>query len=221
MGPFYQQKYSGSTASFPCRAVAPRIVTWSLCAAFAAGRACPVLLAQDPVPPPSGSAPATQATTFANREEITTLELGKPIEREIGGGQRHKYEIAVREGQYLKVEIREKGIGVGVSVQRADEEEFQAWLPFQARQDLKPIEYVAQTSAMFRFDVYATTKAAPGRYEVRLAGLRPATDRDRALDVSDRLFRQYARLRRQGRWFEGRPLLVRVLEIREKALGPD
>jgi len=221
MGPSYQQEHSGTTASFPCRVVALRIAAWSLCAVFAVGQACPVLLAQAPVPPPSGSAPATQAITVAHREEITTLELGTPIERELAGGQRHKCQIAVSEGQYMKVEIREKGIGVGVSVQRTDEEEFQAWLPFQARQDLKPIEYVAQTSAMFRFDVYATTKAAPGRYEIRLAELRPATERDRAVDAANRLFRQYARLRDQGRWFEGRPLLVRVLEIRERVLGPD
>jgi CHAT domain-containing protein/tetratricopeptide (TPR) repeat protein len=217
----YQQEHSGTNASFPYRAVAPGTVAWSLCAAFAAGWACPLLLAQDPVPPPSGSAPATQATTVAKQEEITTLEVGKPIDRELGGGQRHKYQIVVCEGQYMKVEIREKGIGVGVSVQRADEDVFQAWLPFQARQDLKPIQYVAQTSAILRFDVYATTKAPPGRYEVRLAELRPATDKDRSVDAANKLFRQYARLRDQGRWFEGRPLLVRALEIREKVLGQD
>ena len=46
-------------------------------------------------------------------EEIITLEPGKPIERELAGGQRHKYQIVLSEGQYMKVEIKEKGISVG------------------------------------------------------------------------------------------------------------
>src|SRR5262249_27481990 len=97
----------------------------------------------------------------------------------------------------------------------------QSWLPFEGRQNLKPIQYVARISAVLRLDVYGTAKAAPGRYEIRLAELRPATEKDLALDDARKLFREYARLRDQGKLLEARPLIAQVLEIRVKVLGPD
>src|SRR5262245_36263841 len=124
----YRRKYSGVTPGFPFRVGAPRVVAWSLAVVFVASSPLPALQAQGTAPPPSEPASAAQATT-ANQEEITILEPGKLIERELAGGQKHKYQIPLSEGQYMKVEVREKGIGVSVSVQRPGEEMLPSWLP--------------------------------------------------------------------------------------------
>jgi len=154
-------------------------------------------------------------------DEIITLEPGKPIERELAGGQRHKYQIALSEGQYMKVEIREKGISVGLTFQLADGTMIYPWLPLGGGQEVKALGQVAESSGNYRLDVYAGTKAPPGRYEIQLAVLRPATENDRALHQARKLFTEYIRLRDQGGWVEARPLLIQSIEIRERVLGPD
>ena len=154
-------------------------------------------------------------------EEIITLEPGKPIERELAGGQRHKYQIALSEGQYMKVEIREKGISVGLAFQLADGTTIHPWLPLGGGQEVKALGQVAESPGNYRLDVYAGTKAPPGRYEIQLVVLRPATEDDRALHQARKLFTEYIRLRDQGGWVEARPLLIQSIEIRERVLGPD
>jgi CHAT domain-containing protein/Tfp pilus assembly protein PilF len=173
------------------------------------------------------AAPHYHAQTVAsqqpaqNLDEIITLEPDKPIERELAGGQGHKYQIALSEGQYMKVEIREKGISVGVAFQPADGTTTHPWLPLGGGREVKAIGQVAESPGNYRIDVYAGTKAPPGRYEIQLAVLRPATENDRALHQARKLFIEYIRLRDQGEWVEARPLLIQSLEIRERVLGPD
>ncbi|HKF21278.1 MAG TPA: tetratricopeptide repeat protein, partial [Candidatus Angelobacter sp.] len=64
-------------------------------------------------------------------------------------------------------------------------------------------------------------KASPGRYEIRLVELRPATERERALHQANDFYKQYARLKDEGKDLEARAALLQCLEIREKELGPD
>jgi CHAT domain-containing protein/Tfp pilus assembly protein PilF len=152
--------------------------------------------------------------------DVTTLELGKPVERELSGGQRHVYRIPVSEGQYLKVEIRPRGTDVGVWLQSPDGEKTQPYVPFGNDQEVLVMGWVAETSGDLRLEVYTRAKAT-GRYEVRLAELRAATENDRALHQARKLFLEYARLRGEARFAEARVPLERALEIREKVLGPD
>lgn len=181
-----------------------------------------VVLADARGPAPYLHAPSAQPQTSAQGpDDVTPLELGKPLERELAGGQRHKYQIALSEGQYMKVEIREKGVSVGVTFQLADGTVTNPWAPFRGGQELKAIGHVAESTGSYRLDVYTLTKAPLGRYEIQLAALRTATETDLALHQARKLFIEAVRLRVQGRQAEARPLLTRSLEIREKVLGQD
>jgi CHAT domain-containing protein len=152
--------------------------------------------------------------------EVTTLESGNLIERELSGGQRHVYRIPVSEGQYLKVEIRPKGTDVGVWMQSPGGEKTQPYVPFGNDQEALVMGWVAETSGDVRLEVYTRAKAT-GRYEIRLAELRAATDNDRALHQARKFFLEYARLRGGAQFAEARVPLQRALEIRERVLGPD
>src|SRR6266849_574199 len=56
-------------------------------------------------------------TVFAQSlPEVRRLEPGKPIDRELAGGQSHSYEIALAEGQYVKIVVEPRGIDVVVQV---------------------------------------------------------------------------------------------------------
>jgi CHAT domain-containing protein len=152
--------------------------------------------------------------------DVTTLELGKPVERELSGGQRHVYRIPVSEGQYLKVEVRPKGTDVGVWMQSPGGEKTQPYVPFGNDQEVLVMGWVAETSGDLRLEVYTRAKAT-GRYEIRLAELRAATENDRALHQARKFFLEYARLRGEARFAEARVPLERALELRERVLGPD
>src|SRR5688572_26740862 len=56
-------------------------------------------------------------TVLVNTQEPTTLELGKPVERELSGGQEHSYQLALTDGQYASVVIEQRGIDVSVQLQ--------------------------------------------------------------------------------------------------------
>src|SRR5262249_39615804 len=46
-------------------------------------------------------------------QESDSLERGKPVERELSGGQSHSYKITTISGQYLLIVVEQRGIDVG------------------------------------------------------------------------------------------------------------
>ena len=164
--------------------------------------------------------PVTSVLAVQTVQEATTLEPGKSIERELAGGQKHSYQIALSEGQYLRVEISQKGIDVGATFQLPNGRIRQSFEPFGGQPELG-IVWVAESSGSYRIEVYAREKAPTGRYEIRLAEMRPATENDRALQQARNLLTEYLRLDREARYGEARTLLTKVLEIRERVLGPE
>src|SRR5262245_36434786 len=49
-------------------------------------------------------------------EQAQQLVQGKPIERELAGGQSHTYQITLNAGQYVKLVVDQRGIDVSVSI---------------------------------------------------------------------------------------------------------
>jgi hypothetical protein len=66
------------------------------------------------ISPPIWPSPSlVQASDGARRaaqsaQETDSLELGKPIERELSGGQSHSYNITMISGQYLQVVVDQR-----------------------------------------------------------------------------------------------------------------
>jgi CHAT domain-containing protein/Tfp pilus assembly protein PilF len=165
-------------------------------------------------------APLPKPLTRQTEPQATPLEVGNVIERELAGGQRHNYQIALSEGQYIKVEVKQKSIDVGVNLQLPDGRVISQYVPFGDQQELV-FSWVAATSGVYRTTVYASAKAAAGRYEIRLADLHAASADDRALQQARDLFAEYVRLKHEAHYTDAQAALMRALEIREKVLGPD
>src|SRR5262245_48222402 len=51
-----------------------------------------------------------------SEKEALPLEPGKPIERELSGGQTHYYRVKVEAGQYLHLVVDQRGIDVVVTL---------------------------------------------------------------------------------------------------------
>src|SRR6185312_3648426 len=54
-----------------------------------------------------------QNSEAAAAQDLTVLELNKPIQRELSGGQKHSYGIAVTQGQYVRIQIKPQSIDLG------------------------------------------------------------------------------------------------------------
>lgn len=49
-------------------------------------------------------------------QKAQPLETGKPLERELAGGQSHAYQLTLSAGQYLHVVVEQRGIDVVVTL---------------------------------------------------------------------------------------------------------
>jgi len=165
----------------------------------------------------------TQQNTGAqSAQEVSVIEPGKPIERELAGGQSHSYQITLTEGQFLEVIVEQRGIDVVVRLLGPDGKQIAEFDSEIRRQGQETVSQVAEIAGSYRLNVQASQQGAPaGRYEIRVVELRAATEKDRALQEARKLSAEVVRLYRAGKYDEARPLAERALEIREKALGPE
>jgi hypothetical protein len=83
------------------------------------GAGSPAAAVLRPVSPPV-QATAGERGAARSAQESDSLEPGKPIERELSGGQSHSYKITIVSGQYLKIAVEQRGIDVGVALSTPD-----------------------------------------------------------------------------------------------------
>ena len=166
------------------------------------------------------SSTPTPNTTAQNTTEASKLELGKSVERQLTGGQKHSYALSLLSGDYFKVVFKQQGISIGATLELPDGKVVLLFDPIIKKGD-SSIERVVETTGTYKLNVFTTTQAPLGRYEIRIAALRPANEDDRALEQARVLYLDFFRANREGRYLEARIPLIRSLEIRERVLGPD
>ncbi len=162
------------------------------------------------------------ATVTQEDPQVRQLKQGKPIERELAGGQTHTYEITLAADQYIKVVVDQRGIDVGLKLIGPDKKQIAEFDSERRKEGEETASWVAEQEGSYRLGLKAKySNAAGGRYRIRVVELGVATDGDRALHEAMKQNTEFLRLYREGRYDEARPLGERVLEIREKTLGPD
>src|SRR6266540_1243440 len=155
-------------------------------------------------------------------KDVRPLEPGKPIERELAGGQSHAYQITLSAGQFMKVIVEQRGIDVVVGLLGPDAKQIMEFDSEIRSQGQETVWQVAEVAGSYRLNVKANHKGAPaGGYEIRVVELRAATEKDRVLQEARKLQTESQRLFRAGKYDASRPAAERALELREKALGPD
>jgi CHAT domain-containing protein/Tfp pilus assembly protein PilF len=143
------------------------------------------------------------------------LESGKPIEREMAGGQKHYYKFALEAGQYLQLVVDQKGIDVIVRLfDAAGKKLSEGDNPLGAYRPER-VSIIADTSIGCRLEVLPAQNDAPaGRYEVKIAALRTATAQDRTRVMAEIALSEGALLERQGT----AESLKKAIEKRDEAL---
>jgi CHAT domain-containing protein/Tfp pilus assembly protein PilF len=207
--------------SCPSCAVVAGIAAWSLAAVFAASYGAPVLLAQGPVPPPTGPAAAIQATTVANPEEITMLEPGMTIERELAGVKRDLFQVALSQGQLASIIVAPSAIDLTLRLLDA-EGTVRVAAETHPRQAQDVLEFVADKSGAYQIQIQPIYPKAPaGKYRLRIGGVRAANEKDVVLYEARRQYSDALNLYRTGAYDKAQLKAEHALGLREKTLGPD
>jgi tetratricopeptide (TPR) repeat protein len=116
------------------------------------------------------------------------LEQGKPIERELKGGDVHAYSIPLTAGQFCDLIVEQRGIDVVVTLSGPDGKQVMEVDSPNGTQGTEPVSFVAKSSGSYRLEVRSLEKeAATARYEVRIAALREATVPDKTGDLATTL----------------------------------
>ncbi|MBA3806434.1 MAG: tetratricopeptide repeat protein, partial [Acidobacteria bacterium] len=161
-----------------------------------------------------------QSAAAQSTQETTPLELGKPVERELSGGQKHIYQLALTEGQYANLTIEQRGIDVSVRLSGADGKLIAEFDSESRNQGPENIEFVAAAAGTYKLEVTPTAKgASANRYEVRLSEARAATERDRSLFEALKFFAEAASLYRAMKYADALLPAERAAQIFEQTLG--
>ena len=155
-------------------------------------------------------------------QEVPTLELGKPIERELAGGQSHSYKITLAEGQYLNLVVEQRGVDVAVALVGPDGAQLANEDGETRKKGSEKVEWVVAVAGSYQLSVRVVQKNSPiGKYEIRVATLRSSTEQERVLHEARQLMAEFTKLYRAAKYDEARTLVEQSLELREKILGPE
>jgi CHAT domain-containing protein len=125
------------------------------------------------------------SSIFAQNTNEPRLEVGKPIEREMKGGEVHSYVVTLAAGQYMQAVVDQRGIDVVVSLYGPDGKQIAEVDSPNGTNGPEPVSVLAKKSGSYRLEVRSLEKNAPaGRYEVKVDALRRATVQDRMEDLA-------------------------------------
>ncbi|MBO0799221.1 MAG: tetratricopeptide repeat protein, partial [Blastocatellia bacterium] len=166
----------------------------------------------------------SQVQTGPGQEEQQPrqLEQGKSEERELAGTQSHSYLIALDAGQYMKVNVEQRGIDVALQLLGPDGKQIVRINSEIGEKGEETVEYVAKEPGIHKLNVLpGRNNAAAGRYQIKLLELRRATENDLMLQEARDLTNEFRKLYAAGKYDSAIPIAEHVLEIRKKAQGPN
>jgi CHAT domain-containing protein len=156
-------------------------------------------------------------------QDVTVLEPGKQVERELARGQEHLYQLALTTGECVSVIVEQRGIDVIVQVRGADGSAIADVQDEIRREGQEQVDVVADAAGTYTLAITAAPNTAlpDASYAIHVASRRAATDADRSMQEARRLRTAAIRLGRAAKTDQERPLLERALTISEAVRGPD
>jgi CHAT domain-containing protein/Tfp pilus assembly protein PilF len=138
-------------------------------------------------------------TTGQGEQDVRLLEMGKPIEREMKGGEAHAYQVTLAAGQFLRVLVDQRGIDVVVTLFGPDDKKVIDVDSPNGIQGPEPVLAIAEMTGEHLLKVQSLEKSAkPGRYEIKVEKLRNASEADQKRVRAERGLVEGKRLQAQG-----------------------
>jgi hypothetical protein len=139
--------------------------------------------------------PASDRGAAPGAQESISLEPGKPVERELSGGQSHSYKITMSSGQYLHVVVAQRGIDVAVVLSTPDRKKIGEADSEQLIVRSETASAIAEGPGAYLIEVRSHENTAKtGRYEIKVEELRAATTEDKYRVAGETVFREAEQL---------------------------
>src|SRR5215510_12870765 len=146
---------------------------------------------------PPVQATASERSQAQSFQESSPLELSRPIERELSGGESHFYKITMSSGQYLHIVVRQRGIDVVVILFAPDGKKISEADSEHSIEGSEIVSAIAEAAGAYRIEVRSPEKTAKaGRYEIKVEELRAATAEDKYRVAGEVIFREAEQLRK-------------------------
>ena len=117
----------------------------------------------------------------------------------MAGGETHAFQVALAAGQYLRVVVNQRGIDISLKLFGPDGRILVEMDSLTGTQGPEMASVIAAQSGSYRIEVVSFTKdALPGRYEVKVAALRAATEQDSKWIAAQSDYAKGQKLRVQG-----------------------
>ena len=122
---------------------------------------------------------SSASAAVAQSAAIPNLELAKPIERDIAGGEVHPYNLTLKLDQYVQFAVDQRGIDLAVWTFDPNGKRISEVDAFRVGEQ-EGVALLAEASGTYRIELHTSFPKGPtGRYEIKLTELRPATERDK------------------------------------------
>lgn len=165
---------------------------------------------------PTQTASGRERAIATARQDLPSLDIGKPITSEISGGKEHIYQIALTEGQYAGVIVEQRGVDLNVRWLGTDGRLLATFDDEYRSQGEERPEIVAGATGTYRLIVSASSRSAPsGQYQIRIAELRSATGDDRSKQEARRLEGEWFPAFLAGKYDQAREMVERAISISE------
>lgn len=162
----------------------------------------------------------SQTPTPTKTPDITTIELNKPIERELSGLQRDSYQITLSANQYVKILIEQRGIDIGARLYGTDGKQLTDFDTESKSNGVETIEFVPKTEGTYRFDILTKYPFLPaGKYELRLTDLHIASEKEKNQQEARTQHANSIRFFNSGKYIEAKQAIERAIEINKNEFG--
>ena len=157
-----------------------------------AGLSALLCLLPSPLP---AQASASEHSGAQTPQESISLELGKPIDRELSGGRSHFYRITMAPGQFLHIVIEQQGIDVAVALSTPDGMKIAEADSYHVGAGSEAVSAISESAGAYLIEVRSAVKTAKaGRYGIKVEELRVATAEDKYRVAGEEIFREAERL---------------------------
>jgi len=130
--------------------------------------------------------------------DVRVLRSDAAIERELAAGQSHTYRLTLTPEQYAHIVIDQRGVDVTTTAFAPSGRQISIF-DTSNTEGPESIWIVADEPGDVRLIVTpVSSRASPGRYEIRVVGLRPAVDQDRRRVATQKLLLEAETLTLEG-----------------------
>ncbi|HEY1336418.1 MAG TPA: CHAT domain-containing protein, partial [Bryobacteraceae bacterium] len=162
------------------------------------------------------SIPLLAACALAQQPE--PLIPGRTVQQQMSGQEKHVFSIAMQAGQTAAIRLRNLSVDFGARVVTPDGAVADFAVPQRAG-EVETAGFTASTAGDYRIEISALYRGSTGRYEIRLDGIRAATEHDRRLFEALKLTTDAVRLAKADEYTGGTAAARRSLEIIQQELG--